>query len=172
MSTQVALKLKCLWMWGMGNMVTSKIEVLNPCGAQYYRDVVPKEFTCGRVFWIMCSWHWKWIWFFRGWVLQLWRWNTLKSHIVHVESPTHSCPLYGKELSIDYLAQPVKRKWFWLLTMRATLQVMSPILFCLPTASKVNVGVMAVEVEPSHQYPIKFCCCVADGSRVWQNLLN
>jgi len=24
---------------------------------------------------------------------------------------------------------------------------------------------MAVEVEPSHQYPVTFCCCVTDGSR-------
>ena len=32
-------------------------------------------------------------------------------------------------------------------------------------------GVMAVEVEPSHQYSITFCCCVTDGSRgaLWQN---
>ena len=30
---------------------------------------------------------------------------------------------------------------------------------------------MAVEAEPSHQYPITCCCCVTDGSRgaVWQN---
>ena len=34
-----------------------------------------------------------------------------------------------------------------------------------------NVGGMAVEVEPSHQYPVTFCCCVTDVSRgaVWQN---
>jgi len=29
----------------------------------------------------------------------------------------------------------------------------------------VDVGGMAVEVEPSHQYPITCCCCVTDGSR-------
>jgi len=28
-----------------------------------------------------------------------------------------------------------------------------------------NVGGTAVEAEPSHQYPVTFCCCVTDGSR-------
>jgi len=31
--------------------------------------------------------------------------------------------------------------------------------------SEADVGGMAVEVEPSHRYPIPFCCCVTDGSR-------
>jgi len=37
--------------------------------------------------------------------------------------------------------------------------------------SAVDVGGMAVEVEPSHQYSIKFCCCGADSSRraVWKS---
>ena len=26
-------------------------------------------------------------------------------------------------------------------------------------------GGMAVEIEPSHQYSITFCCCMTDGSR-------
>jgi len=30
--------------------------------------------------------------------------------------------------------------------------------------SEVDVGGMAVEVETSHQYSIKFCCHVTDGS--------
>ena len=36
---------------------------------------------------------------------------------------------------------------------------------------EANLGGMAIEVEPSHQYSIKFCCCVTDGSRgaVWHN---
>jgi len=36
--------------------------------------------------------------------------------------------------------------------------------------SEADVGGMAVEAEPFHQYPITFCCCVTDGSRgtVWQ----
>jgi len=29
----------------------------------------------------------------------------------------------------------------------------------------VNVGSMAVEVEYSYQYSIKFCCCVTNSSR-------
>ena len=37
--------------------------------------------------------------------------------------------------------------------------------------SEVDVDGMAVEVEPSHQYPITFCCQVTDTSRgaVWHN---
>jgi len=56
-------------------------------------------------------------------------------------------------------------------TMRAAPKVMPPILLCWPTMSETNVGGMAVEVEPSHQYPIMFCCHVTDGSRgtVWQD---
>ena len=33
---------------------------------------------------------------------------------------------------------------------------MSPILLCRPTASEADVGSMAVEVEPSHQYSIQW----------------
>jgi len=38
--------------------------------------------------------------------------------------------------------------------------------------SETDVGRMAVEVEPSHQYSLTFCCCVTDGSRgvVWQKV--
>ena len=37
--------------------------------------------------------------------------------------------------------------------------------------SEADVGSMAVEVEPYHQYSVLFCCCVTDGSReaIWQN---
>jgi len=47
---------------------------------------------------------------------------------------------------------------------------MPPILLCWPVTSEVRVGGMAVEAEPSHQYPVPCCCCVTDGSRttVWQ----
>jgi len=31
--------------------------------------------------------------------------------------------------------------------------------------SDTDVGDMAVEVEPSCQYSVKFCCCVTDDSR-------
>jgi len=48
---------------------------------------------------------------------------------------------------------------------------MPTILLCLLTTSEADVGGMVAEAEPSHQYSITFCCCVADGSRgvVWQN---
>jgi len=42
---------------------------------------------------------------------------------------------------------------------------MPPILLCWLTTSEVDVGGMAVKIEPSHQYPITFCFCVTDGSR-------
>ena len=44
------------------------------------------------------------------------------------------------------------------------LKVMPSILFCWPTMSDVDVGGMAVEAEPSHQYSVTFCCHVTDGS--------
>jgi len=48
---------------------------------------------------------------------------------------------------------------------------MSSILLCCPMTSKADVGVMAAEVEHSHQYSITFYWHVTDGSRgaVWQN---
>jgi len=42
---------------------------------------------------------------------------------------------------------------------------MPPTLLNCPATSEADVGGMAVEVEPSHQYPVTFCCCVIDGSR-------
>ena len=49
--------------------------------------------------------------------------------------------------------------------MRAAPKVMPPILLCWPMTSEVDVGGMAVEVEPSRQYSVKFCCCATDDSR-------
>ena len=45
------------------------------------------------------------------------------------------------------------------------------ILFGWPMMLEEDIGGTAVEVVPSHQYFITFCCCVTDGSRgaVWQN---
>jgi len=39
------------------------------------------------------------------------------------------------------------------------------------TTPEADADGMTVEVEPSHQYSIKFCCRVTDVSRgaVWQN---
>jgi len=54
---------------------------------------------------------------------------------------------------------------------RAALKLMPPILLCWPMTSEANVVDMAVEVEPSRQYSVKFCCRVTGDSRgaVWQN---
>jgi len=48
---------------------------------------------------------------------------------------------------------------------------MPPILLCWPTTSEANVVDMAVEVEPSRQYSVKFCCRATNDSKgaVWQN---
>jgi len=42
---------------------------------------------------------------------------------------------------------------------------MAPILLHWPTTSEADVGDMAVEVEPSRQYYVKFCCHATDDSR-------
>ena len=44
-------------------------------------------------------------------------------------------------------------------------EVRHPILLCWPTTSEANVVDMAVEVEPSRQYSVKFCCRATDDSR-------
>ena len=48
--------------------------------------------------------------------------------------------------------------------MRAALKEMPPVLCWLITV-EADGGGMAVEVKPSHQYSITFCCCAMDGSR-------
>ena len=48
---------------------------------------------------------------------------------------------------------------------RATAKLMPPILLCWPTTAEANVVDMAVEVEPSRQYSVKFCCRATDDSR-------
>jgi hypothetical protein len=55
--------------------------------------------------------------------------------------------------------------------MRVAPKLMLPILLCCPTTSEADVGDVAVEVEPSRQYSVKFCCRATDDSRgpVWQN---
>ena len=49
--------------------------------------------------------------------------------------------------------------------MRGAPKVMPPILLCWPTTSEANVGGIAVEAEPSHQYSVTFCGCETGGSR-------
>ena len=53
--------------------------------------------------------------------------------------------------------------------MNAALKIMPPILLCQSMTSEMDVGSMAVVIEPSHLYSITFCRCAADGSRgaVW-----
>ena len=41
---------------------------------------------------------------------------------------------------------------------------MSPVLLCRPIMPETNVG-MAVEAEPSCQYPVTFSCHMIHGSR-------
>jgi len=49
--------------------------------------------------------------------------------------------------------------------MRAALKVMPTILLCWATVSEIDGGGMAVEVSPSRQCSVTFCCCAMDGSR-------
>ena len=55
--------------------------------------------------------------------------------------------------------------------VRAALKAMLPILLYWLMISDVDVDGMAVEVGPSCQYSITFCCHVTNGSReaFWQN---
>lgn len=49
--------------------------------------------------------------------------------------------------------------------MRAAPKVMPSTLLYCPTMSEVDIGIMAVEVEPSHQYSVKFCYHETDGKQ-------
>jgi len=44
--------------------------------------------------------------------------------------------------------------------MKAALKVIPPISLCWPLTLEVDVGGMAVEVEPSCQYSVTCCCHV------------
>ena len=68
------------------------------------------------------------------------------------------------------LYSPPGHRWYVTCT-RAVPKLMPPILLCWLTTSEANIVDMAVEVEPSRQYSIKFCCRATDDSRgaVWQN---
>jgi len=48
---------------------------------------------------------------------------------------------------------------------RVASKLMPSVLLCWPTMSEADVNDMAVEVEPSCQYSIKFCCRATDDSR-------
>ena len=65
------------------------------------------------------------------------------------------------------LRTDIKIHWKKILTCKGC----SENLLCWPMTSEADVGVMAVEAEPSHHYPFTFCCHVRDNSKwaVWQN---
>ena len=48
---------------------------------------------------------------------------------------------------------------------RTVPKLIPPILLCWLTTSEANIVDMAVEVEPSRQYSVKFCCRATDDSR-------
>ena len=48
---------------------------------------------------------------------------------------------------------------------KAALKVVPPIFLFWSMTSEADVGHLAIEVEPSHQYSITFCCHETDGSR-------
>ena len=60
---------------------------------------------------------------------------------------------------------------YWAGGVSAAPKIIPPILWCSSTISEANVGGMATDSEPSHQYSVTFWCCVMDGSRgaAWQN---
>ena len=78
------------------------------------------------------------------------------------------CLLFRKKKKIIHIKEShilnFRSIFFYIYTTRAALKVMPPILLCWLTMSEVNVGGMAVEAEPSHQYSIIFCCRVTDSS--------
>jgi len=49
--------------------------------------------------------------------------------------------------------------------MRVASKLIPPVLLCWPTTSEADVGDMAVEVEPSCHYSVKFCCRATNESR-------
>ena len=76
----------------------------------------------------------------------------------------------GKKNKLHFV-EKVHSNFNWYVTeskdyMMVAPKLMPPVLFCWHTTSKADAGVMAVEVEPSHQYSIPSCCCAADGSKV------
>ena len=56
--------------------------------------------------------------------------------------------------------------YIFFIILRAALKVLLPVLWRWPMTSEVDVGGgMAAEVEPSHQYPVTFCCTMTDSNR-------
>jgi len=63
-----------------------------------------------------------------------------------------TCPWKGVELDALQIFLPTQTILWCYDKKRAALKVMPPILLCLPTTTEADVGGMAVEVKPSHQY--------------------
>ena len=49
--------------------------------------------------------------------------------------------------------------------MRAAPKLIPSISLHWPTMSEADIGGMAVETEPSHQYSVTFCCCTTDEAK-------
>lgn len=58
--------------------------------------------------------------------------------------------------------------------MRASPEVMAPILLCWPTTLEADAGSKAVEAERPHQHPVIFYCHVTDDSKgaVWKMVFD
>jgi len=70
----------------------------------------------------------------------------------------HECNKLAQKVEIRYTQDHL------LICTRANPKLMPPILLCWPMTSEANVD-MAVEVEPSRQYSVKFRCRATDDSR-------
>jgi len=72
------------------------------------------------------------------------------------------CLLFRKKKKIIHIKEShilnFRSIFFYIYTTRTALKVMLTILICWPMMSEGNVDGMAVQVEPSYQYPITFCC--------------
>jgi len=75
--------------------------------------------------------------------------------------PKQNCRVNGALQRCKYLI-------FASFAPRAALKVMPTVLLHWPTLSEVDADDMVVEVEPSYQYSVPFCCHVTDGIR-WQS---
>ena len=70
-----------------------------------------------------------------------------------------------RDLHAERGFREVSCRWHMYTHTRAAPKLMPPILLCWPMTSEANLVDMAVEVEPSRQYSVKFCCRATDDSR-------
>jgi len=90
------------------------------------------------------------------WVWQSWKQELQDSNSLQSTSRANLCCLLAYKQLLFTMAAP---------------KVMPPILWYCQTMSEADIGGMAVEIDPSHQYSITFCCHVTDDYRgmVWQS---